>query len=97
MAENGDVIGPTDPGQPQQYLPLLLDALPTPFLFAPRSAEDQVVLYAIGAIGSTRASRSSKRDALLFLRWTLEPNFLLHPTVLPNYRVFHALDECHKS
>ena len=64
--------------------------IPRRCLFTARSEQDHVILDTMGA---AKASRIAKRDAITFLRRSLEPHVLLHPSVISNSRVFHGLDE----
>ena len=66
------------------------DSIPRRCLFTPRSEQEQVILDTMGA---AKTARIAKRDAVVFLRQSIEPHVLLHPTVIRNSRVFHALHE----
>lgn len=66
------------------------ESIPRRCLFTARSSREQVVL---DAMGCSEAGRIAKRDVVEFLRSSIEPSILLHPDIITNSRISHALEE----
>lgn len=68
----------------------ILHHIPARCWFSPQCAEQQVILDTIAA---AQASKIAKKDVISFLQSSLEPTILLHPKVIGNPRIFHALND----
>lgn len=68
----------------------LYSTIPKKFLFNPRNENEKVVLDCMGAM---KASRIPKAEAISFMANSLDPHVLLHPNVIGNSRLFHALHD----